>query len=149
MPTLTISNNYPNFQLLSPMVKSILQIIASGEKRTIEKISIIVTDDDALNQLKKQYFNDDVLTDTISFNFNEIDQDIDGEIYISIDRIRENAEKFKTGFQRELALVIIHSILHLIGYEDYSSDDRHQMDQTQQLYLEQILLKRLYRIRKN
>jgi len=149
MPTLTISNNYPNFQLLSPMVKSILQIIASGEKRTIEKISIIVTDDDTLNQLKKQYFNDDVLTDTISFNFNEIDQDIDGEIYISIDRIRENAEKFKTGFQRELALVIIHSILHLIGYEDYSSDDRHQMDQTQQLYLEQILLKRLYRIRKN
>ena len=149
MPALSISNNYPNFQMLSPMVKSILQIITCGEKRTIEKISIIVTDDDTLNQLKKQYFNDDVLTDTISFNFNEIDQAIDGEIYISIDRIQENAEKYKTGFQRELALVIIHSILHLIGYEDYSPEDKQQMNRTQQLYLEQIPLKRLYRILKN
>ncbi|MBN2602253.1 MAG: rRNA maturation RNase YbeY [Candidatus Marinimicrobia bacterium] len=148
MPILTISNNYPNFQLLSPMVEIILQKITTGERRTIEKISIIVSDDHTLNQLKKQYFNEDVFTDTISFNFNEINQAIDGEIYISIDRIRENAEKFKTGFQRELALVIIHSILHLIGYEDYSPEDRQQMDRIQKLYLAQVPLKRLYRIRK-
>ena len=145
MPIVTISNNYPNFQLLSPTVRAILQMVAAGEDRTFEKVSLIVSDDNTLNRLKKHYFDDDVLTDTISFNFNEIDQSIDGEIYISIDRIRENAEQFNTGFRRELALVIIHSFLHLIGYEDSLPTDKQQMDRIQQQYLSQIPLKRLYR----
>ncbi len=124
-------------------------MVAAGEDRTFEKVSLIVSDDNTLNRLKKHYFDDDVLTDTISFNFNEIDQSIDGEIYISIDRIRENAEQFNTGFRRELALVIIHSFLHLIGYEDSLLVDKQQMDRIQRQYLDQISLKRLYRNLKN
>ncbi|MBU0712460.1 rRNA maturation RNase YbeY [bacterium] len=149
MPIVTISNNYPNFQLLSPTVEAILQKIATDEDSTFEKISLIVSDDSALNRLKKQYFDDDVLTDTISFNFNESDQPVEGEVYISVDRILENAEQFNTGFPRELALVIIHSFLHLIGYEDSSPTDKQQMERRQQHYLEQVTLKRLYRNLKN
>jgi len=146
MPIVTISNYYPNFQLLSPTVEAIVQKIGAGEKRTFDKVSVIVTDDGSLNHLKKHYFNDDVLTDTISFNLNESDQPVDGEIYISIDRIQENAKQFDTGFHKELALVIIHSILHLVGYEDFTPVDKKQMDRIQQQYLEQISVKRLYRI---
>jgi len=149
MPIVTISNNYPNFQLLSPTVEAILQKIAADEDSTFEKVSLIVSDDSALNRLKKQYFDDDVLTDTISFNFNKSDQPVEGEVYISVDRILENAEQFNTGFPRELALVIIHSFLHLIGYEDSSPTDKQQMERRQQHYLEQVTLKRLYRNLKN
>ena len=149
MPIVTISNYYPNFQLLSPTVEAIVQRIGAGDKKTFDKVSIIVTDDGSLNHLKKQYFGYDVLTDTISFNLNESDQPVEGEIYISIDRILENAKQFDTGFQKELALVIIHSILHLVGYEDYIPIDKKQMDLVQQQYLEQISVKRLYRIMNN
>jgi len=148
MPTVTISNNYPEFQLLSPMVAAIIRTIAAGENKDFQKVAIIVTDDTAVNQLKKQYFQEDVLTDTISFNFNEHDEPVDGEIYISIDRIRENAARFQTGFKQELALVIIHSLLHLIGYEDYTPAAKQLMDRTQQKYLEQLDFKRLYRTTK-
>jgi len=145
MPIVTITNTYPGFTLLLPTTEKVIRTIAESEKCRIENISIIVTDDKTLNQLKKEYFRDDVLTDTISFNFNETGQAVDGEIYISVDRIRENANKYHTSFRTELALVIIHGVLHLMGYEDSSLPLKQQMDNLQQHYLNIVPLKMLYR----
>lgn len=149
MSVLTLENKYPGFQLLRPATEHILHKVIKEEAVSFTHVNIIVTDDNTLNRLKKQYFNDDVLTDTISFNFNDPGQDIDGEIYISIDRIRANARKYNNPFQQELALVIIHSLLHLIGYEDQNPGDKQIMDRRQQRYLQQLSIKRLYRTQKS
>ncbi|MBL7066291.1 MAG: rRNA maturation RNase YbeY [Candidatus Marinimicrobia bacterium] len=113
---------------------------------SFSRVTIIAAGDPVLNRLKKQYFHDDVLTDTISFNFNEPGEAIEGEIYISIDRIKDNARRFDNTFQQELILVILHSILHLIGYNDQHPDEKLQMERLQQRYLHQIHVKRLFRV---
>jgi len=145
MLPVSIVNNYPKFQLLSPATKSIIDAVAKRENVSFSRITIIAAGDPILNRLKKQYFHDDVLTDTISFNFNEPGEAIEGEIYISIDRIKDNARRFDNTFQQELILVILHSILHLIGYNDQHPDEKQQMEQLQQRYLHQIHVKRLFR----
>ncbi len=146
MSLVSIINNYPKFQLLSPAIKSIIETVTKGENVSFSRVTIIAAGDPVLNRLKKQYFHDDVLTDTISFNFNEPGEAIEGEIYISIDRIKDNARRFDNTFQQELILVILHSILHLIGYNDQHPDEKLQMERLQQRYLHQIHVKRLFRV---
>jgi len=146
MSLVFIINNYPKFQLLSPAIKPIIETVAKGENVSFSRVTIIAAGDPVLNRLKKQYFHDDVLTDTISFNFNEPGEAIEGEIYISIDRIKDNARRFDNTFQQELILVILHSILHLIGYNDQHPDEKLQMERLQQRYLHQIHVKRLFRV---
>lgn len=145
MPAITVINHYPNFRLLTPAVNTALQYIASGEQQKVKNILLIATDDTTLNRLKKQYFGDDVLTDTISFNYNEPGLAIEGEIYLSIDRIRENAQKYGNNFKNELMLVIIHSLLHLMGYDDVTAADQRRMAERQHEYLEKVQVKYLFR----
>ncbi|MCK4715925.1 MAG: rRNA maturation RNase YbeY, partial [Candidatus Marinimicrobia bacterium] len=149
MSLVSIINNYPKFQLLSPAIKSIIETVAKRENVSFFHVTIIAAGDSMLYRLKKQYFHDNVLTDTISFNFNEPSEAIEGEIYISIDRIKDNARRFDNTFQQELILVILHSILHLIGYNDKHPDEKLQMERLQQRYLHQIHVKRLFRVLKN
>ncbi|MBU4443491.1 MAG: rRNA maturation RNase YbeY [Candidatus Marinimicrobia bacterium] len=148
MSLVSIINNYPKFQLLSPAIKSIIETVAKGENVSFSRVTIIAASDQILNRLKKQYFHDDVLTDTISFNFNEPGEAIEGEIYISIDIIKDNARRFDNTFQQELILVILHSILHLTGYNDQHPDETLQMERLQKRYLHQIHVKRLFRVLK-
>ena len=100
-------------------------------------ISIILSNDAKLLQLKKQYFQQEVLTDVITFNLEEDGDPIDGEIYISLNRIEENALKFKQGIERELKRVIIHGILHLIGYDDQTREEKKKMTRLEDYYLSQ------------
>jgi rRNA maturation RNase YbeY len=98
--------------------------------------------------MKVKLFGIDQLTDTISINYNEIDQPVEGEIYLSLDRIEDNAHTFKVSFEKELALVIIHSVLHLLGYNDDNLNDKKQMQALQNFYIQQIKFPRLYRQRR-
>ena len=82
-------------------------------------ISIILSNDNKLQQLKKQYFHQDVLTDVITFNLEDEGDPIEGEIYISLTRVSENARKYKQEIGRELKRIIIHGCLHLLGYDDH------------------------------
>ncbi len=146
MPANFIINRYPDFQLLAPAVNAIFRNIAAAENADLKSVQVIVTGDKDLNALKKRYFQDDVFTDTISFNYNEPGQPIEGEIYLSIDRIQENAAQYNSSFRSELMLVLIHSLLHLIGYEDNTATGRTRMEQRQHAYLDKIHPKYLYRI---
>ena len=87
-------------------------------------ITFIFSNDDKLRNLKKKYFNEDVFTDTISFNLEEESDPIEGEVYISLERVYENAITFKQDFITECKRVIIHGCLHLLGYNDESSRDK-------------------------
>jgi len=98
-------------------------------------VTIIFSTDLKLRKLKKEYFSVDMLTDTISFNLEEKDEAIDGEIYISLERVAENSKIFEQDFDKEYKRVIIHSILHLLGFDDQTSEDKIKMTQLEDYYL--------------
>lgn len=88
-----------------------------------------------MRRLKKRYFNLDVYTDVMTFNLNEDEQDIEGEIYLSHEQIVENAGLFNSGIREELHRVLIHGCLHLLGYEDSSDAERLEMGKLEDKYL--------------
>lgn len=82
-----------------------------------------------------EFLKHDTFTDIITFNYNPSKTEIEGEIYISIDRVRENAKSFETDFQTELNRVIIHGVLHLIGYNDKTKAQKATMREKEDTYL--------------
>jgi len=94
-----------------------LKHIAELEKKTIGTLNFIFTSDEELLQKNKQFLNHNTLTDIITFDYCE-DNKLTGDIFISIERISENAKKFNVAFEEELHRVIIHGTLHLCGYKD-------------------------------
>ena len=114
--------------------------ILNDKNQNTATISIILTNDKKLLQLKKQYFHQDLLTDVITFNLEENDDPIEGEIYISLNRVSENARKFKQDIGRELKRVIIHGFLHLLGYDDQTSEEKKSMTRLEDHYLSQPIV---------
>ncbi len=81
------------------------------------KINLIFCDNDKLNSFKRKYFDDDVLTDIVTFPIKN-DNDLEAEIYISIEMAKLNADEFNVSLNNELSRLIIHGVLHLIGFDD-------------------------------
>lgn len=88
------------------------------EKASFLEVNYIFCSDKCLLELNQDFLNHDTLTDIITFDNSLSKKALEGEIYISIDRIRENAKTLKTSFDEELHRVIIHGVLHLLGYKD-------------------------------
>lgn len=99
----------------------ISRVIASEDKEEGE-ISYIFCDDEYLHKINVEYLNHDDLTDIISFDYSEGNV-LHGDIFISIERVRDNANDFKVPFEEELKRVIIHGVLHYCGYKDKSEKD--------------------------
>lgn len=112
----------------------ILSVIKSEGFKEGE-INYIFCDDDYLLKLNKEFLKHNTLTDIISFDYS-IGKQIHGDIYISIDRVMENSNKFKVEFLVELRRVMIHGILHYCGYKDKSEFDIKQMREKENCYLD-------------
>lgn len=108
-------------------------VIAEGFK--LKELNYIFCSDAYLLQINQQYLDHDTFTDIVTFDNSEVEGDIVGDIFISIDRIRENGSKFKTGETNELHRVIIHGALHLLGYTDKSVVTKQKMTQKEDEYL--------------
>ncbi|MEO8235238.1 MAG: rRNA maturation RNase YbeY [Flavobacterium sp.] len=93
-----------------------------SENKSEGEINYIFCDDEYLVVINQQYLNHDTLTDIISFDYS-LGNEIHGDIYISVERVRENAEEFKVSFEEELKRVMIHGVLHYCGYKDKSESD--------------------------
>ncbi len=104
------------------------------EKKQLGDISYIFCSDKYLLNINKQYLNHDYFTDIVTFDYTE-DNSISGDIFISIDTIEENRKKFKTTFDNELHRVIIHGILHLVGYNDKTDEEQKVMTEKENYYL--------------
>jgi rRNA maturation RNase YbeY len=102
-------------------------LIAYLEKKEIEKIDFIFCDDEYLLQLNEKFLSHKNYTDVLTFNYSEKKKSIVAEIYTSIDRVKENARVFNVSFEEELNRVIIHGILHCMGYHDKNIHDRRKM----------------------
>jgi len=97
-----------------------------SENRKVGEISYIFCDDDYLFDLNKEYLKHDTLTDIISFDYC-VGKIVQGDIFISIDRVKENSVLFNVSFPDELRRVIIHGILHLCGYKDKTVEESELM----------------------
>ena len=123
------------FEEISPLAElnpdfyeSWLDQVASLEKKKLGDISLIFTSDEHLLTVNQQYLDHDYYTDIITFPLNDADsKTVDSELYISIDRIADNAKKHKVEFKHELFRVIFHGVLHLIGYNDKTAKQEKAM----------------------
>lgn len=99
----------------------ISSVIVSENKKEGD-INYIFCDDEYILEINKQYLNHDYYTDIISFDYS-VGNELHGDVFVSIDRIRENAVDFKVPFEDELKRVIIHGVLHYCGYKDKTSEE--------------------------
>jgi len=88
-----------------------------GEGFTINELNYIFCDDSYLLKINQDYLQHDYLTDIITFDY-VLGKNISGDLYISIDRVKDNAEEFNVTFENELKRVMVHGVLHLMGYSD-------------------------------
>jgi probable rRNA maturation factor len=95
-----------------------IKAVILSESRVPGSINFIFCSDDYLRQINIEYLNHHTYTDIVTFDNSEIESTIEGDVFISIDRVKENATHFNKTFYEELHRVLIHGILHLIGYSD-------------------------------
>ena len=103
-------------------------------------ITLILSGDEKLRELKNTFFQKDVFTDVITFNLEEAGDPIEGEIYISLNQVSENAKEYNQDIGKELKRVIIHGILHLSGYDDQTQEEKHTMTCLEDHYLGQSIV---------
>lgn len=107
------------------------------EKKTCGQIFFVFCSDTFLLDLNQRFLKHNTYTDIITFDYTE-GKNLNGEIYISIDRVKENAQKFKVDFEKELLRVIIHGILHLAGYKDKTKEQKEKMRKKEDWALKKI-----------
>ena len=133
---LDIINNYTNkYKFDNNLINTLIKSTTSSEDRKINSINLILTDDQFLRKMKNKYFEQDLYTDVISFNLEDPNEDIEGEIYVSMDRIIDNAKSLKSSINMELKRIIIHGTLHLIGYNDQTNSQKENMTRLENKYL--------------
>ena len=104
-------------------IVQLINLSLGATKYNQVKINIIFCNNDKLNSFKKEYFNDDVLTDIITFPIKN-DNNLEAEIYISIEMAKINADEFNVSLNNELSRLIVHGVLHLIGFNDDTEDSK-------------------------
>lgn len=112
-----------------------LEQVAKEEGFEIEAISIIFCSDEELLEMNKQYLQHDYYTDIITFDYSEEDEYLMGDLFISIDRIIDNAKHLNVEYLTELKRVCVHGVLHLCGYKDKSPSEELEMREKEEYYL--------------
>ncbi|MGB1314969.1 MAG: rRNA maturation RNase YbeY [Chitinophagales bacterium] len=126
-----------NSEIISNWIISTFQ---SENKNQEIELSIIFNSDEALLEVNQQFLNHDYYTDIITFTLEDTDDLLEAELYISIDRIKDNAALLKKSFEEELHRVIIHGVLHLCSYKDKTDDEAKIMRKKEDEYLKKLSL---------
>jgi len=108
----------------------------SALNKILHEINYIFTSDDNILNINVIYLKHNTYTDIITFDNSEHDEELEGDIFISVDRVKENAKAFNESFDRELHRVMIHGILHLAGYDDKSDEEKMVMRKLENHYLD-------------
>ncbi len=119
------------------LLKDWINDIATSEDFEIGEINYIFCDDAYLHKLNVEFLNHDTLTDIISFD-NSLGKLLNGDIFISVSRVKENAKDYKVSFDNELHRVMIHGVLHYMGYKDKTDLEKKEMRNRENLALNNI-----------
>lgn len=133
-------NNIDNKYIIKEKrkINSWIKLCIAEEGKKINTISFNLCSDEYILQLNNEALQHDYYTDIITFELNEKNEPIEGDIYISIDRVKDNAKTLKIPFITELQRVLIHGVLHLCGYKDKSTIEEKQMREKENYYLNKI-----------
>ncbi|MCK4579284.1 MAG: rRNA maturation RNase YbeY [Candidatus Marinimicrobia bacterium] len=127
-------NEPPPLQL--PVIRSLISTVLGEHKVDDAHIQLVFSTEERLRQLKIDFFHEDAYTDVIAFNLNESHEPLEGEIYISSARARENSVKYEVSHLNELQRLVVHGTLHLLGHEDSSPEARQVMRATEDRILQ-------------
>jgi rRNA maturation RNase YbeY len=119
-------------------VKSFIVSLFKKEKTKLSEINYIFCSDEMLLQINQDFLQHNYYTDIISFGLNEPGQPIEAEIYVSIDRVKDNAAQLKISYQEEMKRVLFHGALHLCGYKDKKKSEITLMRQKEDQYLRMV-----------
>ncbi len=111
-----------------------LKLVAESEIRRIGDIAVIFCSDNYILDVNRRYLEHDYFTDIITFDYCEGDR-LSGDLFISVDTVRENSVEYGTDFDEELDRVIVHGVLHLIGYDDHTEEETAQIRAKENYYL--------------
>ena len=136
---ITVSNTHDQLQLDETAILKLAILVCKAEGFDIEDLSIVLADHETVRELNKSYLSHDYNTDVLSFPLNEPgDGSVDGEVYIDLDTAKERCSEFGASFESESYRYIIHGLLHLMGYEDHTSDLKQVMRDKENTYLTQL-----------
>lgn len=132
---ISFENNHPLNPEHYDKLLDVLDQISSDHSYSIKNLLCIVLSDNELLEINKAHLDHDYYTDVITFDMSEESSQIDGEIYVSIDRIEENAKSFNVSVAHEFSRVVIHGLLHLLGFNDQSLEEKKTIRQKEDEYL--------------
>lgn len=121
------AQNTPLPAIDQPSTSRWLELVAAIYQRKIGEINYVFVDDETILSMNRQFVGHDYYTDHIGFDYCQ-GSFLSGDIYISLDTVRTNAQKFSVTYQQELHRVIVHGLLHLCGIKDKSPEQRQQME---------------------
>ena len=134
--TIYFFNENINFLLKKKkIIRNWLTNVIEYEDNRIGNINIILCNDDFLFRLNQQYLQHNTYTDIITFDLSEEAESVEGDIYISLDRAKENAKKFNQTLDSELSRLMVHGLLHLMGYTDKTKVQKKMMTEKEDFYL--------------
>jgi len=123
----------------------ILKTVLENQGNDDGTITVILGQDELLRSLKKQFFKKNQYTDVIAFRLNNYkEKAVEGEVYISLPRARENAEIFGEPFEKEVTRLLIHGVLHLLGFDDITKISKKEMTSLEDTYLTMVRWKKLF-----
>jgi len=117
-----------------PVIRKLIKELVVDEEKELGEISIIFTSNEHILEINRTFLNHHYFTDVITFPESKRDR-ISGDIYISLDQVRMNSKRYNTAFIDEVTRVVIHGILHLIGYEDDTEEKKMIMREKEDSYL--------------
>ena len=140
MINLSISQTQDSYQYHSKAIKDLCKLVLNDTSYESISIEIIFCDDNHLSKLKMKYFNEDVLTDVLAFPIKN-DTILESEVYISYDRALANSKEFDVSLNNEIVRLIVHGLLHLLGYRDDNAESKKIMFDKQESIVESCNIK--------
>ena len=126
-------------KLKEKSIIKLVSVVMKSENIKSAEILLIFTTDNVLMELKKKYFNQEHYTDVIAFRLNDYNEDkVEGEVYISVPQVRNNAKQYNQAFNKELSRIIIHGSLHLLNYKDKTPQEKIMMTKKEDYFLNKI-----------
>ena len=130
-------NHTPAPKIERAKLAVLIREIIHDEKKRADSVNVVLVDDDYLLEVNKNFLNHNYKTDVISFDLNG-DGEIDGEIYVSVERALVQARRYKVQVEREVLRLIIHGILHLTGWQDKTRSEKLRMRKRENEFIERF-----------